>query len=118
MPPSVPLLSVCFKPSFPLFAGAERTPLVWTAAGFINYAGEDVDLYSVGPHCEHHLTASAPLGARGGQRHFASWSGQRFRVRGHRSQQLLVEHTVGCGSGETLSSMHILLDVALAAGTR
>jgi hypothetical protein len=94
-------------PRVPSTHNASRRP-EYEPAGFVNDAPAAIDLYAIGAQCESLLTTDAPLAPRG-QRHFASWAGQRFRVRRHDTSQLLLEHTVGevlirpCTVGESKS---------------
>ena len=86
---------VLCPPRTPARHNATQRPQ-YEPAGFYNAATLPVDVFMYGGQCEHLLTANEPLGARGGQRHFASWAGQRFRVRTRSEQQrLLLEYTVG-----------------------
>lgn len=60
-------------------------------AGFVNRAGTVVDVYVVGAQCETKLSSLEP----GQQVHFASWAGQKFRVRRADDTRLLLQQSLG-----------------------
>lgn len=92
----------CTCADTPLLLCPPRSPAVhnrterptYEPAGFVNVSPGAVDVYLYARGCETLLTSAGPI-ERGGQLHLAAWASQRYRVRDHLQQRLLLEHVVG-----------------------